>query len=384
MSYSTGAELWTEVSWCKRLASTQLTKLWVLGQPFDTSDLFCWSCFLQTHALQAAPLGDAQLPSAISGNPGAVSPTPSQVLPCTPSLVLVCFPQSPMRARLSSRAAACVTEEGSPEGVCPREPELLTRLGVFSRPGQSFLTVSPCTSRLRDQPIKAKLSSSLFITMYLWLLRVPWAARRSSQTILMEINPIFIGRTEDEAEVPILWPPDVKNWLIGKDPDAGKDWRQEEEEAAEDEMIRIASLTRWTWTWANSGRQRRTSELQSLGLQRIRHNLVTEQQQWQSVTTPGSFSSVTDSCPPFISDTSQSRHSLPTETEHKRYRPSVSSQLWLCQFSLLSKLSGVNTEDLQRVARTSVGMCPNFRGYQACHLVNDYTGRHWHKHPLEF
>ena len=38
----------------------------------------------------------------------------------------------------------------------------------------------------------------------------------------------FIGRTEAEVESPILWPPDVKNWLIGKDPDAGKDWRQEE------------------------------------------------------------------------------------------------------------------------------------------------------------
>ena len=41
---------------------------------------------------------------------------------------------------------------------------------------------------------------------------------------------IFIGRTGAEAEAPILWPPDVKNWLIGKDPDAGKDWRQEERE----------------------------------------------------------------------------------------------------------------------------------------------------------
>ena len=39
---------------------------------------------------------------------------------------------------------------------------------------------------------------------------------------------IFIGRTDDEAETPILWPPDVKNWLIGKDPDAEKDWRQED------------------------------------------------------------------------------------------------------------------------------------------------------------
>ena len=48
---------------------------------------------------------------------------------------------------------------------------------------------------------------------------------------------IFIGRTEAEAEAPILWPPDVKNWLIGKDPDAGRDWRQEEKGTTEDEMV---------------------------------------------------------------------------------------------------------------------------------------------------
>ena len=48
---------------------------------------------------------------------------------------------------------------------------------------------------------------------------------------------IFIGRTDAEAEAPILWPPDAKNWLIGKDPDAGKDWRQEEKRVTEDEMV---------------------------------------------------------------------------------------------------------------------------------------------------
>ena len=48
---------------------------------------------------------------------------------------------------------------------------------------------------------------------------------------------IFIGRTDAEAETPILWPPDVKSWLIGKDPDAGKDWRQEEKGMTEYEMI---------------------------------------------------------------------------------------------------------------------------------------------------
>ena len=48
---------------------------------------------------------------------------------------------------------------------------------------------------------------------------------------------MFIGRTDAEAEAPILWLPDVKNWLIGKDPDAGKDWKQEEKGMTEMEMV---------------------------------------------------------------------------------------------------------------------------------------------------
>ena len=62
----------------------------------------------------------------------------------------------------------------------------------------------------------------------------------------MEIQPvnpqgnqswIFIGRTDAESETQILWPPDAKTWLIGKDPDAGKDWRQEEKGTMEDEVV---------------------------------------------------------------------------------------------------------------------------------------------------
>ena len=48
---------------------------------------------------------------------------------------------------------------------------------------------------------------------------------------------IFIGRIDAEADVPILWPPDMKSWLIGKDPEAGKDWGQGEKRATKDEMI---------------------------------------------------------------------------------------------------------------------------------------------------
>ena len=49
---------------------------------------------------------------------------------------------------------------------------------------------------------------------------------------------VFIGRTEVEAETPILWPPHAKSWFIGKDPDAGTDWGKEEKEMTEDEMAR--------------------------------------------------------------------------------------------------------------------------------------------------
>ena len=70
------------------------------------------------------------------------------------------------------------------------------------------------------------------------LLRVPWTTRRSNQSILKENQSwIVLGRTNAEAETPILWPPYAKNWLIGKDPDVGKDWRREEKGTTEDEVV---------------------------------------------------------------------------------------------------------------------------------------------------
>ena len=74
---------------------------------------------------------------------------------------------------------------------------------------------------------------------------------------------IFIERNDAEAETPILWPPNVKRQLIGKDPYAGKDWGQEEKETPEDEVVG------WTWVWTNSGRQWRTGKpgvLYSMGV----------------------------------------------------------------------------------------------------------------------
>ena len=91
---------------------------------------------------------------------------------------------------------------------------------------------------------------------------------------------IFIGRANAEAETPILWPPASKNWLIGKDLDPGKDWRQEEKGMTEDEMVGWHQWTQWTRVWASSGRWWWTGKpgvLQSMGSQRVRHDWPTEQ-----------------------------------------------------------------------------------------------------------
>ena len=68
------------------------------------------------------------------------------------------------------------------------------------------------------------------------LLRIPWTSQRSNQSNLRKSVLNIDGRIDAEAETPIVWPSDVKNQLIGKDPDDGKDWRWEEKGTTEDEM----------------------------------------------------------------------------------------------------------------------------------------------------
>ena len=87
---------------------------------------------------------------------------------------------------------------------------------------------------------------------------------------------VFFGRNDAKAETSVLWPPDVKSWLIGKDPDAGRHWGQEEKGTTEDEM---ASPTWWTWIWVNSGSwwwTGRPGMLQFMGSQRVGHDWTTE------------------------------------------------------------------------------------------------------------
>ena len=138
-----------------------------------------------------------------------------------------------------------------------------------------------------------------FWILWCWwsLLRIPWTARRSNQSILKEINYpwIFIGKTDAEAKTSILWPPDAKSQFIEKDPDVGKikgrrrrGWWQ---------MARwLDSITtQCTWIWANCEREWRIEEpgvLQSMGSQIVRHDLVTEQQQHGDISWNCNFFSL--------------------------------------------------------------------------------------------
>ena len=113
-----------------------------------------------------------------------------------------------------------------------------------------------------------------------------WRCRE--KRIFKEIQPVhpkgdqswvFIGRTDVEAETPILWPPDTKSWLIWKDP-----WYWERLKAGGEGDDRgwdgwMASLTRWTWVWVDSGSwwwTGRPGVLWFMGSPRVRHNWVTE------------------------------------------------------------------------------------------------------------
>ena len=130
--------------------------------------------------------------------------------------------------------------------------------------GRKAMTNLDSILKSRDIPLPTKVCNSQsygFSSSHVWMWELDHKEGRTSKnwcfrTVVLEktlespldckeihsVHPrgnqswVFIGRTDVEAETPILWPPDVKSWLIWKDPDAGKDWRQEEKGTTEDEM----------------------------------------------------------------------------------------------------------------------------------------------------
>ena len=147
--------------------------------------------------------------------------------------------------------------------------------------------------------LKAKLWTLSFILTYDMvernlstekLMLFNWVLEKTLESPLdckeiQSVNPkgsqswIFIGRTDVEAEALILWPPDAKSWLIGKDPDAGKDWRWEEKGMTDDEMVGWHHQLDG-WVWESSGSWWWTESLACYSPWGRKESDMTEQLKW--------------------------------------------------------------------------------------------------------
>ena len=148
---------------------------------------------------------------------------------------------------------------GAPKSV-QMVPAAVKLKGAFSLEEDLWQPRQHIKSRDITLPIKVHLVKAMFFPLVMygcesWTIKKAehwridafelWCWRRLLSLLdFKEIQPVhpkgnqsWIGRTDAEAETPILWPPDVKNWLIGKDPDAGKDWRWEEKGMTEYVMV---------------------------------------------------------------------------------------------------------------------------------------------------
>ena len=149
------------------------------------------------------------------------------------------------------------------------------------------------------------------------LLRVPWISKGNQSWI-------FIGRTDGEAEAPILWPSDAKSWLIGKNSDAGQDWMQMKKRATENEMVRCHHWLKRHEFEQTLGTSEGQGALECCGAwgrkESDTHDWVTEQQHWTLkwwlkiisvwkvydrfgncfIQEPGSFDVVSAICQPWL------------------------------------------------------------------------------------
>ena len=165
---------------------------------------------------------------------------------------------------------------------------------------------------------------------------------------------VFIRRTDAEAETPILWPPHAKSWLIGKDPDAGKDWGQEKKGTTEDEM---AGWHHWLdghefgWTLGVGDGQGGLAVLRFMGSQRVGHDWVaelnwTELMQVLPCTSLGSTIHVVISvmCATWIytmhnwrlTQSSSSPHLCKYKKLHPFIKPRMYQVIFLCLFTLVT------------------------------------------------
>ena len=128
---------------------------------------------------------------------------------------------------------------------------------------------------VRVRPYRRLSAQELMFSNWCWrrLLRIPWTARNSNQSILKELDSEYsLEGLMLKLKLQCFGHLMVKSRFIGKDPDTGKDWEQEENGGGKGRNGWIASSTQWTWVWANFRRQWMTGKpgmLQSMGLQRV-------------------------------------------------------------------------------------------------------------------
>ena len=170
----------------------------------------------------------------------------------------------------------------------------LNRSLVWVKSVSSVWILVPVPKRPKPSPSTAKCSTQalasareLLPKLYLLfpyflislLFSLPTVTQFSSNFMLFYTSSyILLIPANAKAETPVLWPPHVKSWVIGKDSDAGRDWGQEEgDDRGWDGWI--ASLTRWTWVWVNSGSwwwTGRPGVLRFMGSQRVGYDWATE------------------------------------------------------------------------------------------------------------